>query len=264
MTPAPPVPPEATTAPLALQGRRALVTGAGTRVGQAIALALGRAGMDVAVHHFASEAGAEATVEALRALGVRAEALRADLSERAEARNTVARAARVLGGLDLVVPSAASFEATPLDTLDDSAWNRSLELNLSAPFALAHAARDLLRASRGSLVFVTCASTAVPFRGRLPYVVAKAGVRQLMRALALELAPEVRVNAVAPGTVLPPADLDEDSLRRLTLRTPLGRAGTAADVAQAVVFLAESPFITGQELLVDGGRSVAAFEGSGR
>jgi pteridine reductase len=131
-----------------------------------------------------------------------------------------------------------------------------LSLNLASPFALAHRATPALRASRGSIVFITCASSAAPFKNHLPYVVAKGALAHLTRTLALELAPDVRVNAVAPGTVLPAATLSEAGVASLVRRIPLGHVGDAQAVADAVLYLATADFVTGHELLVDGGRSV--------
>lgn len=240
--------------------KRALVTGAGKRVGRAIAIALGQAGMHVAVHYRSSAEEADETCALVRAAGGEATALAADLSERAAARRLVDQALDALGGLDLLVPSAASFERIAFADVDDDAWDRSLLLNLASPFALAHRATPALRAARGSIVFITCSSATTPFRNHLPYVVSKGGLRQLMRTLALELAPEVRVNAVAPGTVLPPPDLSPAVLRSLTEKIPLGRIGSAEEIARAVLFLAQADFVTGHEIAVDGGRTVAAVE----
>lgn len=242
--------------PMRLEGRGALVTGAGRRVGAAIARALGAAGMRVAVHYHASRQGAEATCGAVREAGGEAVALRADLNDREAARGLVDRAVAQLGELAVLVPSAASFERVPWEQVDDAAWDRALRLNLDAAFVLARRASEPLRAARGSIVLVTCTSATAPYRHYLPYVVSKAAARQLMRALALELAPEIRVNAVAPGTVLPPEDMDAQTLERLRARIPLGRFGTAGDVARAVLHLARAPYVTGQELVVDGGRTV--------
>lgn len=239
-----------------LSGRAALVTGAGTRVGAAVARALGAEGMRVAVHYHRSAQGAEATCRAIAEAGGEAFPVRADLTDRAAARDLVDRVVERLGGLDLLVPSAANFERVPVDDVDDAAWDRAMALNLGAPFAMAHQARDALRASEGAIVFITCASTARPFRGHLPYLVSKAGVRQLMRALALELAPRVRVNAVAPGTVLPPPDASEEEVTKLVRDIPLARVGSAEDVADAVVYLAGARFITGHEFRVDGGSTL--------
>jgi pteridine reductase len=243
-----------------LQGKRALVTGAGKRLGQAIAVRLARAGMDVAVHYSSSRDGAEHTAERVRAEGRRALVLGADLNHRDQARALVAEAVAGLGGLDLFVGSAANFERIPFDQVDDAAVDRALALNLSANLALSQAAAPALRQSRGSIVLVTCSSATTPFKNYLPYVVSKGAVKHLMKTLALELAPEIRVNAVAPGTVLPPDDLSETSLRSLAESVPLRRLGSAEDVANAVVFLAESGYVTGEEIHVDGGRSVVKTE----
>lgn len=247
-------------AALSLRGKRALVTGAGQRVGQAIALALGAEGMHVAVHYRESQQGAEQTARLIEQSGGQASLFAADLTSRDEARRLVDRALGALGGLDLVVASAASFEHVALQDVDDAAWDRSLSLNLASPFALVHRAVPALRAAQGSVVFVTCSSATVPMRGYLPYVVSKGALKHLMKTLALELAPEVRVNAVAPGTVMPPPSYDAAAISRLSRAIPLARVGSPDDIARAVVYLASSPFVTGHELAVDGGRSVARSE----
>lgn len=247
-------------APSSLRGKRALVTGGGQRVGQAIALALGAEGMHVAVHYRESREGAEHTAARIRESGGNAVLLQADLAGREQARALVDRAVGELGGLDVLVPSAANFERVALADVDDAAWDRSLDLNLASPFALVQRAVPALRASRGSVTFISCSSASVPMRHYLPYVVSKGAVKHLMKTLALELAPEIRVNAVAPGTVMPPAAYDAAAIERLARAIPLARVGSPEDIARAVVFLASSPFITGHELAVDGGRSVARSE----
>jgi pteridine reductase len=138
-----------------------------------------------------------------------------------------------------------------------------LQLNLTSSVVLAHAATPFLRECCGNIVFITCASVEAPYRFHLPYVVSKAGLFQAMRALALELAPAIRVNAVAPGTVLPPVDFDTNTLERLRCAIPLGRFGKVEDIAQAVRFLAEADFVTGQQLVVDGGRSISLAAADG-
>ena len=241
-----------------LEGKAALVTGAGTRVGAAIAIALAHRGANVGVHFHGSRAGAEETAHAVHQAGGRAELFRADLSDRAQIGPLITQSRATLGRLDVLVPSAANFERIPFDAIDDGAWDRALRLNLDAAFWLVHHARHSLREVRGNVVIVTCTSATVPYRHYLPYVVLKGAARALMRALAIELAPHVRVNAVAPGTVLPPADMEASAVDRLAARIPLGRVGTAEDVADAVTYLPTVPFVTGQEILVDGGRSVSA------
>jgi pteridine reductase len=216
--------------------------------------------MHVAVHYRTSQSDAEQTCRDIEAAGGQGFPIRADLEDRAGARALVDEAAARLGGVDLLVPSAAGYERLAFGAVDDAAWDRMLALNLTAPFVLAHRAAPLLRAACGSIVFITCASATVPFRNHLPYVVSKGGLRHLARVLALELAPEVRVNAVAPGTVLPPDDMTPAQIDQIRGRIPLGRLGSPEDIAEAVVFLARAPFVTGQELQVDGGRTVAGFE----
>lgn len=240
-----------------LRGKRALVTGAGRRVGAEIARALGAEGMRVGVHYHASRSGADATCAAIRAAGGEAVALQADLGSREAARALVDEAAARLEGLDVVVLSAAEFEPAELGAIDDASWDRTLGLNLAAPFAIAQRAAPHLRASRGSIVAITCVSRILPYRGFLPYEVSKAGLHQLVRVLALELAPEVRVNAVAPGSVLPPESMAPAELEALRARIPLGRLGRASDVAQAVLHLARHEHMTGAEIVVDGGRTLA-------
>jgi len=190
-----------------LKGKRALVTGAGKRVGAAIARELGAQGMRVAVHFNASQEGAEATAAAIREAGGEATLVKGDLTSRERARGVMDRAIEALGGLDLFVASAANFERVPVDQVDDEAWDRSMRLNLEAPFAMALRAREALREARGSMVFITCASTATPYRNYLPYVVSKAGLRQMMRALALELA---GLACGLAGMLL--ADVEDDTL----------------------------------------------------
>jgi len=240
-----------------LRGKRALVTGAGRRVGAAIARALGAAGMQVGVHFNTSSQGAEQTCEAIRAGGGQACSLQADLSSRDACRALVDEAAGRLGGLDLLVLSAAEYEPATLGAIDDATWDRTMAVNLEAPFVLAQKAAPLLRASRGSIVAITCVSRILPYRSFLPYEVSKAALHQMVRVLALELSPEVRVNAVAPGSVLPPPSMTEQQLEELAAPIPLGRFGSADDVAQAVLHLAQHEHMTGSEIVVDGGRVLA-------
>jgi pteridine reductase len=244
-----------------LEGKRALVTGAARRVGAEIARSLGAERMSVAVHYNASATEAEATCAAIRAAGGKAHALAADLFDRAQAAALVDQAVAALGGLDLLVLSAANFDRVEFDQIEfgghgAGSWDNSLALNLTAPALMAQRAAAALRASRGSIVLITCVSRLAPYRHYLPYEVSKAAAHQLMRLLALELAPEVRVNAVAPGTVLPPDELGAEKVRQLEGRIPLRRVGSAADVARAVVYLASADWVTGEELVVDGGRSL--------
>ncbi len=238
-----------------LQGKVALVTGAGVRVGAEIARALAERGSSIAIHYRASEGPARALCAELETRGVRAEPLQADLFDLDAARTLVDRTVERFGRLDVLVPSAATFERILLDAIDDATFERTMRLHVQAPFAMAQRAAPELRANNGNIVLVTCTSVERPYRDYLPYVVSKAATHQLMRTLALELAPDVRVNAVAPGTVLPPDDLDAAALAAIQRAIPLQRFGRARDVAEAVVYLATAPFVTGQALVVDGGRT---------
>jgi pteridine reductase len=226
-------------------------------VGRAIALAFAGAGADVAVHYRGSRAAAEQTVDKIRALGVRAALVQADQALPGEPERMVAEAASALGGLDLVALSAAGFEKVPAKDLDRTRFEAMLAANLTGPFLIARAAHPHLRASRGAIVSVldVCGTSQV-WKGYAHYAAAKAGLAALTRLLALEWAPEVRVNGIAPGTVIAPADTTPADRERLVRRIPLGREGSPDDVARAAVFLASEPYITGQILAVDGGRSV--------
>lgn len=217
----------------------ALVTGAGVRLGQAIAARLASAGYELIqhLHHSASE--------------LPGRVVRGDLSDRAAVRKIVEHVDRV----DLLVNNAATFHPSGLDdALSD--WDEFRALNLEAPMALALGLRDKLKASRGAIVNIADIYAEQPLKGHLPYCLSKAGVLMLTRCLALELAPEVRVNAVAPGAALPPAGADPDYEEKLKQRIPLARIGGGEAIADAVLFLAEADFVTGQVLRVDGGRTL--------
>jgi pteridine reductase len=225
----------------------ALVTGAGVRVGRAIALDLARHGWTVAAHYRGHRPP--------RGLW----ALQADLA----APDGPARLAEAFrqrfGRLDLLVNSAAAFEGQPLRALDAAAFDAQLDLNARAPLLLCGALASLLRRSRGAVVNVAdIGGGLVPWSGYAAYCASKAALVRITECLALELAPRVRVNAVAPGTVLWPESYPAARRRALAARIPLGRAGTPGDVAQAVRFLAEAPYVTGAVLPVDGGRRLSS------
>ncbi len=236
-----------------------MVTGAGVRVGRAIALALSAQGADVVVHFSRSRPGAEGTAAAVRAQGSRAELVQADLTDSSQVARVFV-AAEALGGCDLLVNSAAIFERAPLESIDDSAWRRMLDTNLSAPFFCCRAAVSAMRRKgRGDIVNILDVGGAIrAWKCYAHYCAAKAGLAMLTKCLALELAPEVRVNGIAPGTVLFP-EVYAESERRETLRKiPLGRVGSPDDVAAAVLFLVSSTsFVTGQIVALDGGSSIA-------
>ncbi len=226
--------------------RIALVTGAGVRVGSAIAHDLARDGWRVAGHY-----------RTHRPRGLAA-ALEADLAQPdGPARLAAAFRAR-FSRLDLLVNGAAVFDEIPLEATDAAAFDAQMDLNARAPLLLVKALLPLLRRSRGSVVNVAdIGGGLVPWRGHAAYAASKAALVRLTECLALDLAPDVRVNAVAPGTVLWPEAYSAATRRRLTARIPLGRAGELSDVAQAVRYLADAPFVTGAVLPVDGGRHLS-------
>jgi pteridine reductase len=230
----------------------ALVTGAGRRVGAAIARALGRAGWDLALHFHQSRGGAEALGAEIEALGQKVALIGGDLGDPAACASLVDQALSALGHLDLLVSSAANFERVPFEDVDAASFDRAMALNVRAPLLLAHRARNALKDRGGSVVILTCTSATLPYPNFVPYVVSKGAARQLMRTLALEMAP-VRVNAVAPGTVIAPESYDEAQLERLADKTLVGHLGRPEDIAEAVLYLASASFVTGHELLVDGG-----------
>jgi pteridine reductase len=238
--------------------RVALVTGGAVRVGRAIALGLARAGYDLAVTYHASHDAAREVESEVRAAGRRCELVRADLSEPRAAAAVIESIRGAYGRLDLLVNSAASFEATPLLEVDAEAWDAVMDLNVRAPHLLVRAAAEMLRASRGNVVNITDLAAFQLWTERPHHAVSKAALAHLTRIQARVLAPDVRVNAVAPGAVLPPDDLPEERRQALAAATPLKRLGTPADVVRAVLYLAEAPFVTGEVLVVDGGRLLGA------
>ncbi len=224
----------------------ALVTGAGVRVGQAIARALSRRGYTVAGHYRSS-----------RPRGFAA-ALPADLATPDGPARLAAAFRGSFDRLDLLVNSAAGFEALPLARIDAAAWDALMDLNARGPLLLVRALAPLLAKSGGSVVNIAdIGGGLVAWKGYAAYCASKAALIRATECLALELAPRVRVNAVAPGTVLWPEGYPTSRRRALTARIPLGRAGTPEDVARAVLYLAEAPFVTGAVLPVDGGRHLA-------
>ena len=239
-----------------LRGRVALVTGAGRRVGRALALALGRRGATVAVHYGSSGEEAAAVVREIEALGAPAAAFRADLTDPTAPEDLVRRVVERLGSLDVLVNSAAVMERTPFGETTVADWDRMFALNLRAPFFLSQAAAPHLRASGGTIVNIADLAAYETWPGYVPHGLTKSGIVHMTRSLARVLAPDVRVNAIAPGTVLLPDDWRRTDEERLNRTTPLGRQGSPDDVAAAMLFLIDAGYITGETIIVDGGRHV--------
>ena len=236
----------------------ALVTGGAVRVGAAIARKLHAEGYDLALHYRSSRLLAEAFADEL--LARRTNSVRlytANLEEVSECRTLVQSVTRDFGRLDLVVLSAARFDRVHFEDATAENFDETVALNVRAPFFLAQEAAPHLRATKGNIVGITCSSTRLPYPNFLPYVVSKAAMQQLLRTLAIELAPDVRVNAVAPGSVLPPPSTSDTELDALRERTLTKTLGDAEDVADAVLYFSKAQFVTGQELLLDGGATLA-------
>lgn len=247
-----------TEATLPLAGRTALVTGGARRVGAAIVRDLHAAGAQMVVHYHRSGDEAAALVAELQALRPgSARALQADLLDVATLPRLIADAAQFSGRLDLLVNNASSFYATPLGQITIAQWDDLLGTNLRAPLFLAQAAAPLLRANQGLIVNLVDIHGMRPLPDYTVYSLAKAGLIMLTRALARELAPDVRVNAIAPGPVMwPEAGMDEQRQRAIVDRTLLKRAGSPEDIAKAIRYFAiDGTYVTGQILAVDGGRS---------
>jgi 3-oxoacyl-[acyl-carrier protein] reductase/pteridine reductase len=236
------------------KGKTALITGGAHRVGKAITLALARAGANVVINYHASAAAAEETAAEADALGAGSLIAQADVSDRQQVEAMVARASERFGSIDILVYSASRFEKTPFPTEDTTAWHRVTDILIHGSFYCANAAAPLmLERGEGTIVNIVDLSAWEPWPNFAAHSVGKAGLMALTRQLALELAPVVRVNAVAPGPVLPPPDYDEAQTARAAQRTLLNRWGVADDVAQAVMYLVQADYVVGEVIIVDGG-----------
>lgn len=243
-----------------LTGKVVLVTGAARRVGAAIARRLHASGARLMLHYRGSEPDALALQAELNAARANSVALvQADLLQAAGlaeiVRNTLARFERI----DALVNNASSFHPTPMGEITPAQWDDLVGSNLKVPLFLSQAAAAQLKKTGGSIVNIADIHAERPLKNYVVYSIAKAGLVGLTRSLARELGPEVRVNAVAPGPILWPEDdsFDEVSRQRIISHTLLKRVGEPDDVARAVYyFIAEAPYVTGQVLAVDGGRSV--------
>ncbi len=240
-----------------LASRVALVTGAGRRIGRAIALALAGRGMRVAIHYHRSREDAEGTAAAIRALGRECDLFGADLGDVAQARALPAAVAQRFGGLDVLVNSAGIMARATVEETTPDLWDTVMDVNLRSAFFMVQGALPFLRAAKGKVVNLADVGGLEPWPKYAAHCVSKAGVVMLTKTLALALAPDVTVNAVAPGAVLPPDEWDAASREHLARTTPLRRLGSPADVTAAVLYLLEGgDYVTGETIVVDGGRLI--------
>lgn len=238
-----------------LQGRGALVTGAAKRLGRAVALRLAEEGADVVIHYRSSAPEAQSAVAEIEKSGRRGLAIAADLSSVADIKRLFDEVAKEFGRLDILVNSAANFLPSSIVSTTEEIWDASLDSNLKAQFFCAQAAAPLLRRTRGTIINFADTGGLLGWPGYIAHSVSKAGVVMLTKVLAKALAPEVRVNAIVPGTITMPGDPPEweaDFIKR----APLRRTGKPSDIADAVSYLVRAEFLTGHILVVDGGRTI--------
>ena len=242
-----------------LEARWALVTGAGKRIGAAIARTLHAAGANVAVHYFRSAADADGIVAELNSIrSASAISVGADLRSVSELRKMVDAVTAHSGRLDILVNNASTFYPTPLATVTEDEWHDLVDSNLKAPLFLAQAALTHLSAAKGVIVNIVDIHAQRPLRNYLVYGSAKAGLAMLTRSLAKDLGPDIRVNGVSPGAILWPESGMPEAVRQSIIKEiALKREGRPEDIARAVLFLVrDAPYVTGQILAVDGGRSI--------
>lgn len=239
------------------EGKVVLIAG-GARIGASVAHALAGRGASVALSYRRSRAAAEKTAESIREAGGRGEIFQADLADAPEAEKLIGAVEDKFGHLDILVNMASRYEKEAFDALDAEAWERQMSVDARAAYLLSIAAAGpMRRAGEGRIVHFTdwlAASGRPRYRSFLPYYVAKSAVIGLTEALALELAPEILVNAIAPGPILAPPDMSAAESKKVRKQVPLGRWGGPQEIAKAVLYLVETDFVTGECLRVDGGR----------
>ncbi len=234
-----------------LQGKTALITGGAKRIGQANALALAAAGVNVVIHYRHSETAAKEVVAAVEQLGVKAWALQADLAQPAEAEALFPTALQLAGPLQILVNNASIFEKSRFSTFTLTELHENIQVNAFAPLQIARAFAQ--QKQEGAIINFLDSYMQVYDREHAAYHLSKRMFFSLTRMMALEFAPLLRVNAVAPGLILPPAGEDASFLTKLAHTNPLNQVGTLKGITDAVLFLLESEFITGQVIFVDGG-----------
>jgi pteridine reductase len=244
-----------------LEGKSALVTGAARRIGRAISLALAREGANVALHYSSSKRESTELAAEIESLGVRSVTLRADLSKPAELVGLINRAREALGTIEILVNNASIFPSDTLETVEIEGLERNLEINAWAPLVLTRS--FAAQTERGHVVNLLDSRVLDFDHTHVSYILSKHVLTALTRMCALDLAPGIAVNGIAPGLILPPPGKDEEYVDRLAQTVPLKRRGAPDDIAAAAVFLVTSEFITGETIYVDGGRHLKEYSGDG-
>jgi pteridine reductase len=238
-----------------LEGRVALVTGAGHRVGRALAVALGAERMTVAVHFNKSRSEADETVRLIAAAGGKAHAFQFDLSEPDAPARLVSAVVKQLGPLHVLINSAAVMKRQPFGTVTPADWDETMSLNLRAPFFIAQESAAVMTEG-GAIVNISDLAAFETWPSYIPHSVSKAGIVKMTEGMARVLAPGIRVNAIAPGAVLLPDEWGEKTGERLSDTTPLHRLGDPQDVVDAMLYLLRAEYVTGETIVVDGGRRI--------
>ena len=242
-----------------LKNRTVLVTGAGVRLGQAIAVSLGQQGMKVALHYHQSMEGAKETLDLMGGDIKQHGCFQADLRQVSKIELLIQHIEEKLGQIDVLINNAADFFPTPLGEVSESEWDHLISLNLKAPFFLSQlVGTSMLKQGQGKIVNIVDVAAERPWPQFLPYCASKAGLVSLTKGLAKALAPAVQVNAVAPGTMLPPPQISSFSQDLAIERSLLKKMGHPDDIARAVTYFLENDFVTGTVLPVDGGRMLAS------
>ena len=242
-----------------LKNRTVLVTGAGVRLGQAIAVSLGQQGMKVALHYHQSMEGAKETLDLMGGDIKQHGCFQADLRQVSKIELLIQHIEEKLGQIDVLINNAADFFPTPLGKVSESEWDHLISLNLKAPFFLSQlVGTSMLKQGQGKIVNIVDVAAERPWPQFLPYCASKAGLVSLTKGLAKALAPAVQVNAVAPGTMLPPPQISSFSQDLAIERSLLKKMGHPDDIARAVTYFLENDFVTGTVLPVDGGRMLAS------
>ena len=242
-----------------LKNRTVLVTGAGVRLGQAIAVSLGQQGMKVALHYHQSMEGAKKTLDLMGGDIKQHGCFQADLRQVSKIELLIQHIEEKLGQIDVLINNAADFFPTPLGEVSESEWDHLISLNLKAPFFLSQlVGTSMLKQGQGKIVNIADVAAERPWPQFLPYCASKAGLVSLTKGLAKALAPAVQVNAVAPGTMLPPHQISSFSQDLAVEKSLLKKMGRPDDIARAVTYFLENGFVTGTILPVDGGRMLAS------
>ncbi|MFK7779382.1 MAG: SDR family oxidoreductase [Gimesia sp.] len=243
-----------------LNGKVAVITGAAVRIGRSMALSLAEAGVDICIHYRSSKQAAEQTCADIRALGRKATAVSADLSDSHNAAESIIdHVIAEFGRVDILINSASVFENKNLRTSDEDDWDLHLDINLKSPYFLCQMFTKSLQAGQsGHIINLVDWRALRAGSAHLPYRISKAGLVTLTECLALELAPEVQVNAIAPGAILPPPGQDASYLEKRAEKIPLKRTGSPQDICDALLYLLRSDFVTGEVLSVAGGEQFSS------